>query len=197
MRPRARALVGLAAAAAVVGGFVSAGSPDQTAGAVTASTAMPTGPVVSNGTTWTPSYSQNFTTDAARDRVAGYKLAFLLWPTSDDWSDGEIDWPDGNLAGAIYPASKIVGSSTNAFDGPSHDVTSSMGTGWHTAVTEWTKGTVRWYLDGKLVGQTTNAAGVPTKPMRWTLQVETNTDGKAVSASAQGHVQVAWVVQYR
>jgi beta-glucanase (GH16 family) len=135
------------------------------------------------------------------DAVAGYKLAFLLWPTSNLWDDGEIDWPDGNAAGKVYPASAIVGSysasSGMRFDAPSTLVAPTMGTGWHDAVIEWTKGHVRWYWDGKLIGQTTDAAGVPTKPMRWTLQAETNTDGGAVPSSAQGKVQVAWVVQYK
>lgn len=134
------------------------------------------------------------------DAVAGYKLAFLLWPTSNQWNDGEIDWPDGNSAGKVYPASAIVGSYSNGgmkFDAPSTQVAPTMGTGWHDAVIEWTRGHVRWYWDGKLIGQTANAAGVPSKPMRWTLQAETNTDGRAVPSSAQGKVQVAWVVQYK
>lgn len=134
------------------------------------------------------------------DAVAGYKMAFLLWPTSDKWNDGEIDWPDGNLGSRIYPASAIVGTQTASgmkFDKPAVTAAPTMGTGWHTAVTEWTSGHVRWYWDGKLVGQTTKPSGVPTKPMRWTLQAETNTEGKAVSSSAHGHIQVDWVVQYK
>lgn len=141
-------------------------------------------------------YAIRFRTDA----VAGYKMAFLLWPTSDNWNDGEIDWPDGNLAGKAYPASAIRGSMKNwamSFDKPSTSVAPTVGTGWHTAVTEWTSGHVRWYWDGKLIGQTTKTAGVPNKPMRWTLQAETNTDGRSVSSSAKGHILVDWVVQYK
>lgn len=29
------------------------------------------------------------------DPLPGYKIAFLLWPTSDNWNEGEIDWPEG------------------------------------------------------------------------------------------------------
>src|SRR4051812_12414745 len=35
------------------------------------------------------------------DQIAGYKAAWLLWSQSDQWSDGEIDFPEGNLNGSI------------------------------------------------------------------------------------------------
>ncbi|ARC57365.1 Beta-glucanase [Frondihabitans sp. 762G35] len=272
MRLRGKALLGLTAAAAV-GGVVVASAGHGPAAQAAASTTMPVGTVSSNGTTWKPVVSQDFTKTAGigqfasvygaawngyssfsdtsgkglyapsrvlsakngsldfslhsqsgrpmvaapmpngykpqtygryairfrTDAVAGYKMAFLLWPTSDDWNDGEIDWPDGNLAGNAYAASAVKGSYKNGkmtFDGPPHSASPVVGTGWHTAVTEWTPGKVRWYWDGRMIGQTSNAAGVPTKPMRWTLQAETNTDGKTVSTTAKGHIQVDWVVQY-
>lgn len=259
----------------VAAAFATSDAIDPAGSASASSSTMPKGNVVSNGKTWTPVVSQDFSTPAARgtfaakysssvagysgfkdtsgvgvykpsavlsvangnldwylhsengvpqvatvlptgytgqtygryaikfrtDAVAGYKMAFMLWPTSDDWNDGEIDWPDGNLGGNAYPASAVAGSYSASkgmtFDGPDHSTAFTMGTGWHTAVTEWTKGKVRWYWDGKLAGQTTKASGVPTTPMRWTLQVETNTNQQKVAASAAGHVQVAWYVQYR
>ena len=140
-------------------------------------------------------YSVRYRTDA----VNGYKTAFLLWPTSNVWNDGEIDWPDGNLGGAIYPASAIVGSSSGGgmtFDKPAHSNPPNEGTGWHTATFTWSPGLVQFYFDGAFVGQTSNSAGVPTKAMRWVLQVETSLDGSTPAASASGHVQVDWVVQY-
>jgi hypothetical protein len=138
-------------------------------------------------------YSVRYRTDA----VKGYKTAFLLWPTSNQWNDGEIDWPDGNLGGAINPASKLVGAANNAFDKPAGNHPPVEGTGWHTATFTWTPGVVKFYLDGTFVGQTSNSGGVPTKAMRWVLQVETSLDGSTPAASAAGHVQVDWVVQYK
>ena len=134
------------------------------------------------------------------DAVAGCKMAFLLWPTSNNWNDGEIDWPDGVLGGKTYAASALKGTLTKngpTFEGPSHAVAPTMGTGWHTAVIEWSPGHVRWYMDGKFIGQTTKTSGVPNKPMRWTLQVETTNDSTPVPAKSSGHVQVDWVVQYK
>ena len=135
------------------------------------------------------------------DPLPGYKIAFLLWPTSDNWSDGEIDWPEGGLDGPLYGGSAIKGSMDQGgmeFDPPERQYsTSSPGT-WHVATTEWTPGKVKWFMDGLLVGQTRKPAGVPDTPMRWTLQAETS-DRATVgypAPSTEGHLQVDWVVQY-
>ena len=284
MRPLATRTIGVVSALALVGitaTVSSAHAPAATAAttkaAITNSVGIPKGDIASNGRTWKPVVSQDFTTNAARgqfskvygsawagysgfgdttnkglyapdnvlsvsngnlnyflhtskgrpqvaapmpdgykpqtygryairfrsDAIAGYKLAFLLWPTSNNWNDGEIDWPDGDIGSKVYPASAIIGTFANSktgsptFEKPAHLSAPTMGTGWHDAVIEWTKGHVRWYWDGKFVGQTTDSAGVPTKPMRWTLQAETDTDGTPVPASSQGNVQVAWAVQYK
>ena len=140
-------------------------------------------------------YSVRFRTDNAN----GYKIAFLLWPSSDTWNDGEIDWPEGNLGGKMYPASAKKGSYRNGamtFDPPARVSSPTDSTGWHTATTEWTPGSVKWYWDNTLIGQTTDPAGVPTKPMRWTLQAETSTDGTVPSSSTSGHIQVDWLTAY-
>ncbi|WP_147430073.1 glycoside hydrolase family 16 protein [Frondihabitans australicus] len=284
MRLRAQRLLGAASVLALAsvglglaGAHDSARAATTTAAAVTNQVNMPTGNIASNGVTWKPVVSQDFTKNAARgqfskvygtawagysgfkdtsnrgvyapdkvlsvsggnlnyylhstngvaqvaapmpngyspqtygryairvrtDSLPGYKLAFLLWPTSNNWNDGEIDFPDGDMTSKMYPASAIIGTydkngkTVPTFDKPPQSAAPTMGTGWHDAVIEWTKGHVRWYWDGKLVGQTTNTAGVPTKPMRWTLQAETAVDGTKLSSSTTGKVQVAWVVQYK
>jgi beta-glucanase (GH16 family) len=142
-----------------------------------------------NGTTY-GRYSIRFKTDV----IEGYKIAFLLWPTSDDWNDGEIDFPEGNLDGnAFYGASAIKGSYNNGsmtFDPPQKVSTATNGDEWHTATTEWTPGSVKWYWDGELVNQTENPDGVPDTPMRWTLQAETNLEGQGVPESSAGHILV-------
>ena len=39
------------------------------------------------------------------DSLAGFKTAWLMWPDSGVWPrDGEIDFPEGDLAGVIYGA---------------------------------------------------------------------------------------------
>jgi len=134
------------------------------------------------------------------DDLPGYKIAFLLWPTSNNWNEGEIDWPEGNLASAMMPHSAQKGSiSANGmkFDPlTSYATSSTNSSSWHVATTEWTPGVVKFFWDGVLVSQTIVPAGVPATKFRWTLQAETMTDGAIPSTSTAGHLQVDWVVQY-
>lgn len=127
------------------------------------------------------------------DVMPGFKQAFLLWPDSDVWNDGEIDWPEGGYASGdrMRPASAVPGSYRDACgcmtfkpDQPSYAPTSH--TGWHTAVTEWTPTAVSFFWDGKLIA--TDTAAVPRVPMHYVLQTER--DWYTPKASVQGHVQV-------
>ena len=135
------------------------------------------------------------------DSTPGYKIAFLLWPSSDQWNEGEIDWPEGNLdSGMMRPASATPGS-FNANTGnmnfqPATEIFApTPATDWHVATTEWTPSGVKWYWDGKLVNSTTTA--VPTTNFRWTLQAETELGGAPAPAdNVSGKVQVDWAVSY-
>ncbi|NUT70581.1 glycoside hydrolase family 16 protein [Pseudarthrobacter sp. C4D7] len=142
-------------------------------------------------------YSVRFRYDA----IPGYKMAFLLWPSSDDWNEGEIDWPEGALDGSLYGNSAIKGTRTTDgmdFDPADKTYSKARAGQWHVATIEWKPGLVRWFLDDELVDQTTKPRGVPDTPMRWTLQVETADDAKAdfPAAGTDGHLQVDWVAQY-
>jgi len=133
------------------------------------------------------------------DPLPGYKIAFLLWPTSDRWDEGEIDWPEGDLNGRMSPASAVRGSFANGamtFDPPVRSWSATNSAGWHVATTEWTPGKVRWFWDDSLVTETTISSGVPTTPMRWTLQAETAIGGPAPAGSVSGHLAVDWVTAY-
>jgi hypothetical protein len=125
----------------------------------------------------------------------GYKFVGMLWPSSNDWNDGEIDWPESLTLGAKpRPASAIPGTMVNRhmrYDRSVQVHADTDTTQYHVATTEWDKGIVRFYWDGELVSSTTVA--VPTKPMRVTLQGETWTDHTSVPAEASGHVSVDWV----
>lgn len=124
------------------------------------------------------------------DRVPGYKVAWLLWPTSDDWTEGEVDFPEGDLGEDI--------------DGNAHDVTGdpaenawSIETGtsmqeWHTATIEWAPGRLTFQLDDR-EWTTTDPRAVPVDPMRWVLQTETQLSDLPPDPGAAGHVQIDWV----
>jgi beta-glucanase (GH16 family) len=142
-------------------------------------------------------YSIRFRSDA----LPGYKIAFMLWPSSGNWNEGEIDWPEGNLNYEMYPGSAVKGSLKNGvmkFDPPTHIYSPTDAADWHVATTEWTPGKVKWFWDGVVVGETTLPAGVPTTKFRWTLQAETQIGDDAPIPAPQtaGHLQVDWAVQY-
>ena len=43
------------------------------------------------------------------DPVKNYKAAPLLWPASDKWEEGEVDFPEGNLSGTATAYNHKVG----------------------------------------------------------------------------------------
>jgi ricin-type beta-trefoil lectin protein/glycosyl hydrolase family 16 len=124
------------------------------------------------------------------DPVVGYKTAWLLWPDDDNWQEGEIDFPEGNLDGQIDAFMHHRGSPQTQEAYP----TSVSYSNWHTAVIEWTPSSVKYLLDGTVIGNDTNTAVLPNSPMRWTLQTETTQAGPADSAA--GNVQIDWVAMY-
>jgi beta-glucanase (GH16 family) len=129
------------------------------------------------------------------DPVPGYKTAWLLWPESDVWPrDGEIDFPEGNLDGPFCAFIHFQGA-TQESDQTSFCPSGATYNAWHTAVIEWRSGRVSFILDGRTVGGARRR--VPTTPMHWVLQTETQVDASQPSASAAGHVQVDWVAVYR
>jgi hypothetical protein len=126
------------------------------------------------------------------DPVSGYKTAWLLWPDTDHWPDGEIDFPEGDLTGTIMAAMHHTGDPQN-----SDNYGTKIGySSWHTAVVEWTAQSVTFYLDGKVLGRFTDASVIPTTPMHWVLQTETSLTAAAPPASAAGNVQIDWVAAW-
>lgn len=82
---------------------------------------------------------------------AGYGTAFLLWPASDVWAEGEVDYPEmgwgGQIKGYVH---KIGDPSVNAAIIDTTVTTS----GWHMATIEWLPTALRFW-------------GVPS-PSLWT-----------------------------
>jgi beta-glucanase (GH16 family) len=126
------------------------------------------------------------------DPVPGYKVAWLLWPDSDNWSDGEIDFPEGNLDGTTSAFVHHKGSPRvqNAY------LTTATFTTWHTAEIEWTRAYIRFVLDGIVVGLSTDTAHIPGVPMHWVLQTETAVGKAAPADSSSGNVYIDWAVAY-
>ncbi|MBM9467880.1 glycoside hydrolase family 16 protein [Nakamurella leprariae] len=126
------------------------------------------------------------------DRLPGYKMAFLLWPDSDNWNQGEIDWPEGGLGSSFMGFNHCINNPSNNCYWVDPNTTSSI---WHTASLEWKPGSISYLLDGRVIGTTTN--NIPSVPMHLMLQVEADPDGVSSSNLNQsGSLLVDWVTLY-
>ncbi len=126
------------------------------------------------------------------DSLLGYKTAWLLWPQSNTSNpDGEIDFPEGDLASTIHAYMHHI----NPTSGGDQEAFSTGATysNWHIASTEWTSNKVVFILDGKVIG--TSTTRVPNKPMHWVLQSESCLP-TCPAATTAGNVQIDWVVVY-
>jgi hypothetical protein len=125
--------------------------------------------------------------------IPGYGAAVQLWPTSDVWSEGELNFPEGDFSGSLNLYHHRVGSQPEV----NHLAVEGLASwdAWHTAVVEWWPGrSVDYYLDGRLVGSVTEPAQVPTEPHNWVLQAASVYD---LPAGGSGRLQVDWAVVWR
>ncbi|MBL7255248.1 family 16 glycosylhydrolase [Paractinoplanes lichenicola] len=121
--------------------------------------------------------------------MTGWNSAWLLWPDDDVWpAHGEIDWPEGALTGnmeAFMHYADANGGQDAASSG------TAFASGWHTATTEWLPGSVKVYLDGRLIRTFTKK--IPSLPMHWVLQSES---GSSSRPTGSGHIKIDWLTIY-
>lgn len=120
-------------------------------------------------------------------KTGRFGTAFLLWPVSDNWAEGEIDYPEmpwgAKIAGYVHE----IGDPANNSD----QFTSHMSTevGWRTATVEWYPGVLAFYLDGILISKVTE--NVPDTAFRWGFQ-SGGTMG-VPAADIEGYLLIDWV----
>lgn len=120
-----------------------------------------------------------------------YHIAWLLWPETNKWpDDGEEDFPEGSLGGKITGFHHYAGAGACQGCQDKADLPGETFTEWHTYTIEWIPGNVKYILDEKVV--LNSDKWVPTKPMRWQLQTETNGKG-----SHSANMMVDWVAAYK
>jgi hypothetical protein len=124
------------------------------------------------------------------DDIPGYKLVDLFWPV--DGTSGEIDFPeDGNL-GATMSAHLHEVAGEDPFLTYQSGVSS---TGWNTATMQWTPDSVRFIMNGNVVGTATQY--VPQNPMYLNFVVQGMMLGAPKPpADAEGNFQIAWATVY-
>jgi hypothetical protein len=126
------------------------------------------------------------------DALQGFKVAWLLWPDSQNWPhDGEIDFPESSLNDTI---SAFV-HHQNGTSGSDQDAYSSTATytSWHTASIEWSPNKVNLILDDQSIATSTNR--IPSTPMHWVIQTEACLP-TCPAATTAGNLQIAWMVAY-
>jgi alpha-tubulin suppressor-like RCC1 family protein len=116
-----------------------------------------------------------------------YHIAWLLWPNADSvWRSAESDFPEADLSQTTVCAFAHFGLALqDSFCVP---IDFSR---WHTYTQQWGPGYRNYYLDGKLIGMSTNL--VYSERERWQLQTEAHSkEGDTTS----GHLLVDWVAVY-
>lgn len=139
-------------------------------------------------------YSMRFRSDP----VPGYKAVSILWPDSDVWREGEVDFPELSDLGTdpcVYANRYAAGRGDLNGDTAGVRTTVSASDGnWHVATIDWQPGSLTYYLDGERIGTTTDR--VPATEFHWVLQLETAVNSPSPDPSAAGHFQVDWVAMY-
>ena len=134
-------------------------------------------------------YTARFKVDSPT--LSEFYVAWLLWPQSERWpADGEFDFPEGSLASTAGGFHHYAGAGSCV--GGCQDIARNIGarfTDWHTYTIEWSPGRIKYILDNTVVLDSTK--WVPSGPMRWELQTETNGNGKN-----NGHLLLDWVAVY-
>ncbi|MET3804363.1 hypothetical protein ABIB25_001358 [Nakamurella sp. UYEF19] len=124
------------------------------------------------------------------DSLGYFGTGWVLWPDSNDWNEGEIDFPEGSLDNTIAGFVHCIG---HAQDNCAWLFSSVLfASSWHTATIEWKPTSVTFYLDGHNMITNTNA--VPKSLLHWVLQTATN--GGKPKATTAGHVLIDWATIY-
>jgi beta-glucanase (GH16 family) len=132
------------------------------------------------------------------DSLPGYHVSFLLWPDSNNWPhDGEIDWPEADFDQSRTSAFMHWQSATSGSQQDAYTSNTAVSSGWHTYEIDWTANAVSFFIDGNLVGSSTDATKIPDTPMHLVLQVGTSFYEPTPTDADAGHVQIDWVTVYR
>jgi hypothetical protein len=121
--------------------------------------------------------------------LADFYEAMLLWPRNgNDWLRAESDFPEANLDTFDFSGYAHYGGSGSqqVFDVLAVEPTFDP-TRWHLYTQTWGPGFRSYYIDGRLVGTSTDQ--VWSGPERWQLQIEPS----GFNNGGSGHVYVKWV----
>lgn len=131
-------------------------------------------------------YAERFKVTVKKDSkgkpLPGFKSAHLFYQGGYEIDFPENDYVGGTISAYMHPGGANFSTKAQWIDT------------WHTSVIEWTAGSVKFYLDGKLVGTTTNK--VPQLEMSWILQNESSIMGPYAAPGTWAQIDTDWVTCY-
>ena len=115
----------------------------------------------------------------------GYKSAHLLWPVNNA-NNFEVDFPENEwtTSPSVY-VHYGQDESTVSFD------THLNWSAWHTYEMRWQPGLLSFYVDGKLIGRTSQ--GVPNVNMSWIIQNESALFGPSAPVNSSAQMDISYV----
>jgi glycosyl hydrolase family 16 len=123
-----------------------------------------------------------------------FHVSWLLWPDSNAWPrDGEIDFPEADTDGSTIGAFMHRQGGTSGGDQDAYIVHTPFYGAWHTAAIEWLPTRCTFILDGKVIGNSTDAATIPHTPMHLVLQSGLSNDESSGSGNPRGDIYIDWV----
>jgi hypothetical protein len=125
----------------------------------------------------------------------GYKIAFLLWPATNQWSN-EVDFPevdpDFTVPVRAVSLNTTAAKGSHTFSGASNTGVLLTDNNYHTFLLDWEPGKMTASIDGKVV-ENFPAKSIPTQPMRLSLQAEGWIHQGSIPASTTDILEVPWV----
>lgn len=125
---------------------------------------------------------------SARFRVVkaapGYKSAWLHYG-----GGCEMDFPEQNWTGTIHAFHHPCNGGPQGYKD-----TKQKFTDWHTMSLEWTPGSAKYFLDGKLI--LADKRGVSSRPLSWVLQNESALYGAYAAPGSSAQMDITWVTAY-
>ena len=99
-----------------------------------------------------------------------YGSASILWPSSEVWGEGEIDFPEGSFGFEPNAFHHCLGTNQDAARNCDVFATGLANwSGWHIYRIEWTPSGTSYFVDGRRIGTNTNAT--PTTRHHWVTQM--------------------------
>ena len=125
-----------------------------------------------------------------------FHVSWLLWPDSNTWpGDGEIDFPEADTNGSSTSAFMHWQGGTSGGSQDAYTAAAAIYGVWHTAVIEWLPTRCSFYLDGNLVGNSTNTSHIPDTPMHYVIQ-NGGSFGATPDNTSNGHILIDWLAIY-